>query len=98
MEMLEQIEVREIICGISSSLEILDIHEWITSMYKLDQETFATRIISMDVENVRTTFYDTLRLKNWRSLPGTLFFKPRLSQRSFTGLGKMLGDRSLVRL
>ena len=62
MEILEQIEVPEIICGVSSSLEVLEILEWITRMYKLDQETFGTRVISLDVEDVKTTFYDTLRM------------------------------------
>ena len=62
LEMLNQIKVREIICGISSSSEILEIHQWITDMYKIDQQTFGSRVISMDVEDVKTTFYDTLRM------------------------------------
>ena len=34
--MLEQIKALEITCGVSSSSEVLEIHEWITEMYKLD--------------------------------------------------------------
>ena len=62
LEMQNQIKVGEIICGISSSSEILEIHQWITDMYKIDQQTFGSRVISMDVEDVKMTFYDTLRM------------------------------------
>ena len=55
-------EVREIVYGISSSSEILEIHQWITDMYKIGQQTFWTRVISMDMEDVKTTYYDTLRM------------------------------------
>ena len=60
LEMLNQIE--EIVCGVSSSSEVLEIHQWITEMYKMDQLTFGSKVISMDVEDVKTTFYDTLRM------------------------------------
>ena len=61
-------------------------------MYKLDQETFGTRVISLDVEDVKTTFYDTLRMAgNWRSLLEVLFFVLRLSLRSSTDLEGMDG-------
>ena len=98
MEILEQIEVPEIICGVSSSLEILEIHEWITRMYKLDQETFGTRVISLDVEDVKTTFYDTLRMVGKLKISArSLVLCTRLSLRSFTDLERMHGDRFLER-
>ena len=62
LEMLNQIKVQEIVCGISSGSEILEIHQWITEMYKTDQQTFGSRVISMDMEDVKMTFYDTLRM------------------------------------
>ena len=31
-------------------------------MYKMDKQTFGSRVISMVVEDVKTTFYDTLRM------------------------------------
>ena len=65
-EMLNQIEVREIVCGVTPSISI---HAWITEMYKLDQCTFGSRIVSMDVEDVKTTYYDTLRMVGELQLP-----------------------------
>ena len=64
--MLNQIEGREIVCGVIPSISI---HAWITEMYKLDQCTFGSRIVSMDVEDVKTTYYDTLRMVGELQLP-----------------------------
>ena len=43
LEMLEQIEIREIICGVSSSSEFLEIHSWVTEKYNQDQLPLGTR-------------------------------------------------------
>ena len=56
--MLAEIEVRELVCEVSSDQEIDEIHDWVTAMYWRDQ----ANIISMDVEDVKTTYYDTLRM------------------------------------
>ena len=40
LEMLNQVGVQELVCGVSSSEEILEIHQRITEMYKADQLTF----------------------------------------------------------
>ena len=37
MEMLEDIEVRELVCGVSSDEEIATVHEWIKMMHATDQ-------------------------------------------------------------
>ena len=95
LEMLNQIEVCEIVSGISSSSEILEIHQWITEMYKIDQQTFGSRVISKDVEDVKTTFYDTLRY--WRYPVGVLCSGLRWSLKQSTGLERTAGDRYLVR-
>ena len=70
LEMLKQIEVRELVCGVSSTEEILDVTQWIKKMYRLDQEKFGTQIISFDVEDVKATFYDTLRMAGKIQIPG----------------------------
>ena len=67
LEMLEQIEIREIICGVISSSEFLEIHSWVTEKYNQDQLPLGTRVVYMDVEDVKTTFYDTLRMARLRS-------------------------------
>ena len=69
LDMLDQIEVRELVCGIRSQDKILETHQWITDMYKADQSTFGTRVISMDVEDVKTTYYDTLRMAGKLEIP-----------------------------
>jgi len=61
-DMLDQVEVRELICGVSSEEEIKDTHHWLRDQYDKDQERFGTRIISMDVEDVFCTHYDILRM------------------------------------
>lgn len=79
LDMLDKIEVQEIVCGVSSKPEIEEIHEWVTKMNKKDQATFGTRVISMDVEDVKVTFYDTLRMAgSWRSVLRMLYSKFRI--------------------
>ena len=38
------------------------MRDWITRMHQMDQDRFATRVISLDVEDVKVTYYDTLRM------------------------------------
>ncbi len=70
LEMLKQIEVKELVCGVSSREEIAEVAEWIKRMHAQDQEKFGTRIISFDVEDVKATFYDTLRMAGKIQIPG----------------------------
>ena len=60
--MLEEIKVRELVCGISSEKEISETREWIKEMHRIDQEFFGSQVISLDVEDVKVTYYDTLRM------------------------------------
>ena len=48
--------------GVSSDKEISAVIEWIMEMHKKDQERFVTQIISLDVEDVKVSYYDTLRM------------------------------------
>ena len=52
----------EIICGISTSEEIEKFHEWITEMHLLNQSKFDTNIVSTDVEDVKASYYDIMRI------------------------------------
>ena len=60
--MLEEIEVRELVCGVSSEEEIAATREWINKMHEKDQNSFSSQVISLDVEDVKVTYYDTLRM------------------------------------
>ena len=60
--MLEDVEFREIICGISSTEEIQKFHEWKTEKHLENQDTFDSGFISMDVEDVKALYYDVMRM------------------------------------
>ena len=60
--MLKEIEVKELVCGVSSEKEISETREWIKEMHRIDQEFFGSQVISLDVEDMKVTYYDTLRM------------------------------------
>ena len=70
LEMLRQVEVKELVCGRSTREEILEVARWIERMHALDQEKFGTQVISLDVEDVKATFYDNLRMAGKIQIPG----------------------------
>ena len=59
---MEDVEVREVICGSSSTEEIQKFHEWITEKHLENQDKFDTGVISMDVEDVKALYYDVMRM------------------------------------
>ena len=59
---LENVEVKEVICGICSTEEIQKFHEWITEKHLENQDKFDTGVISMDVEDVKASYYDVMRM------------------------------------
>ena len=61
-DMLDSIEVREIVMGVSTKEEILETHNWVTSNYFKDQEKFESKVVSMDVEDVTAPYYDLMRM------------------------------------
>jgi hypothetical protein len=61
-KMKEEVEVRELVCGVSSDQEIEETHQWINEMYQRDQERFGSKVISLDVEDVKVTYHDCLRM------------------------------------
>ena len=56
LSMLNEIEVRELVCGVSSEDEISEVREWIKEMHKIDQDLFCSQVISLDVEDVKVTY------------------------------------------
>ena len=58
--MLDSIEVREIIMGVSTKEEIQETHNWVTSNYLKDQEKFGSKVVSMNVEDVTASYYDLM--------------------------------------
>ena len=55
-------EVREIICGVSSTKEIIRFHEWVTEKHLENQDSFDTSIISMNVEDVKDSYFNMMRM------------------------------------
>ena len=54
--------MRELVCGVSSEEEIVATREWISRMHEMDQSLYGSQVISLDVEDVKVTYYDTLRM------------------------------------
>ena len=68
---LEDVEVREVICGSSSTEEIQKFHEWITEKHLENQDKFDTGVISMDMEDVKASYYDVMRISKKSIIPET---------------------------
>ena len=61
-DILNQVEVREIVVGFSTDEEIDEITSWFWDKYAIDQKILPTNVVSMDVEEIKVTLYDTLRI------------------------------------
>ena len=72
--MLKDVEVKEIIAGVSSPEEILEINLWMQEQHAKDQAILPTRVVSMDVEEIRVTHYDWMRMTG--ELPMTTRSEP----------------------
>ena len=74
---LDEVEVREIICRVSTQDEIEKLHEWIMEKHLKNQEKFDSGVFSMDVEDVKASYYDVMRMvgKLVISNPGTQIFQ-----------------------
>ena len=62
LDILEQVEVREIIAGRTSESEIAESISWLWDHYDRDQKICPTGVISMDVEEIQCTLYDVYRM------------------------------------
>ena len=61
-QMLKDVEVREIVAGVSSPEEIFEINLWMQEQYSRDQAILPTRVVSMDVEKICVTHYDWMKM------------------------------------
>ena len=73
-QMLKEVEVKEIIAGVSSPEEILQIKLWMKEQYAKDQAILPTRVVSMEVEEIRISHYDWMKMTS--ELPMTTQSKP----------------------
>ena len=89
---LEEVEVRERICGISTQDEIEKFHEWVTEKHIKNQDNFDSRVLSMDVEDVKASYYDVMRMAGEMviSNPGTQIFKSKVDDRPVPGIRRWL--------
>ena len=81
--MLKDVEVKEIIAGVSSPEEILEIKLWMEEQHTKDQAILPTRVVSMDVEKIRVTHYDWMRMTG--ELPMTTRCEPLKTSLARTG-------------
>ena len=61
-QMLDELEVKEIEAGVSSPEEILEIRKWMETQHAKDQAILPTGVVSMDVEELRVTHYDWMKM------------------------------------
>ena len=64
--MLGNMEVKKIVAGVSLPEEILEIRKWMETQHAKDQAILPTGVVSMDVEELRITHY------NWIKMTGEL--------------------------
>ena len=50
--MLNDVEVKETVAGVSSAAEILEITRWLQEQFAKDQAILPTRVVNMDVEEI----------------------------------------------
>ena len=61
-QMLKDVEVKEIIAGVSSQEEILEIKLWMQEQHAKDQAILPTRVVSMDLEELHVSHYDWMKM------------------------------------
>ena len=70
-QMLGDVEVREIVAGVSSAEEILETRKWMEDQQAKDQAILPTSVVSMDIEELCVTHYD------WMKITGELLMTTR---------------------
>ena len=73
-QMLGEVEVKEIVAQVSLPEEILEIRKWMETQHAKDQPILPTGVVSMDVEELRITHYDWMKMT--RELPMTTWSEP----------------------
>ena len=59
---MDDVAVREIICEISLTEDIRKFHEWTMEKHLENQSLFDSGVILMDVEDVKVSYYDVMRM------------------------------------
>ena len=74
----------------STHEEIEKCHEWITEKHLSNQDEFNTGAISMDMEDVKASYYDIMRMAGEIviSSHGTQIFKKRVDDRAVPGISE----------
>ena len=65
LDILEQVEVREIVAGVTSESELVETVSWFWDHYSRDQKICPTVVVSMDVEEIQCTLYDVYKMSGW---------------------------------
>ena len=60
--MLGDVEIKEIVARVSLPEEILEISKWMETQHAKDQAILPTGVVSMDVEELRITHYDWIKM------------------------------------
>ena len=60
--MLNEVEVKEIIVGVTPGEDVFLIHQWLKEMVQRNERQFPVNVISMDVESVQSTLFDLLSI------------------------------------
>ena len=61
-QMLDDMEVWEIVVGVSSPEEILEIRKWMEIQHPKDQAILPTGVVCIDIEELRITHYDWMKM------------------------------------
>ena len=86
---MKEIEVKELVCGVSSEEEIVATREWINRMHEMDQSSYGSQVISLDMEDVKVTYYDTLRMAGKLNInPEGAVIRTSLEKETIHGLTK----------
>ena len=86
--MLDSIELREIVTGVSTREEITEIHDWVTNNYLEDQEKFGSKVVSVDVEDVTVLYYDLMRMSGQLPIIENQIISKVLDKNIISGLKK----------
>ena len=89
LKMLDRIEVGELVCGVSSASEILEVRKWVEKMQDADQRLVGTRVVSFDVEDDDDVFLEaeeerTEKVASPKRMSAALRFSRKVVERTPT--------------
>ena len=86
--MLEEIEVREIILGVSTEDEVNETVHWFWRNYTRDQTMYPSTVISMDCEELKISLFDIYRLAGKMDFSPGRKISPRKETSTIPGFPK----------